>query len=454
MWITRYSPGLLVLTGWCLMAVIGHAQDASSPPWNQFRGPHGNGHSTAVNVPVDLSEESNLAWRTSLPGRGWSSPLILGDEIWLTTALETEADPEPREPPPESASGQGLSAFSVIQLQAICLDRKTGDILRAVDLFSVEDPPLIHSMNSFASPTPVADEQFVYCHFGTFGTAAVDRQSGEVVWRDTTHTIDHETGPGSSPILHDGLLIVHCDGTDEQYVCALDARDGREVWKTERSGEMSPVGMYKKAFSTPIVIRRGDHQELVSAAANWVYAYDPATGRELWRVSYGQLGFSNVARPLMHDQLLLVCSCFMKSRMLAIDVSGSQPVNDDRIQWTYQGQVPNMPSPIVVEGMVYFASDRGIVTCVDATSGEKQWQQRLAGACSASPVLADGYLFLGDHEGVLHVLQPSPEGLQVIASNPLDGRIMASPAAVDESLFVRTDQSLYHFRKPADGPDR
>ncbi len=438
-------PALLFSCAGCWTATAW--QTESELEWNQFLGPAGNGHATARNLPIELTDASNVDWQTSIPGRGWSSPLIAGNEIWLTTAIETEATGEELDQKMESADIGGMSAWSSVQLQAVCLDRQTGTIRQTVDLFTIDDPPLIHSLNSFASPTPVADQQTIYCHFGAFGTAAVDRTSGRVLWRNTENVIDHQTGPGSSPILHEQLLILHCDGCDQQYICALDTKDGRQVWRTDRSGEMSPEGMYKKAFCTPIVITRGQHQELISPAANWVYGYDPASGQELWRISYGQLGFSNVARPIVDGQTLYVCSCFMQSKLLAIDLSGDQPLDEDNVKWSYKGQVPNMSTPVIVDGLIYFTSDRGIMTCVDAASGEKLWQSRLGRGFSSSPVFADGKLYVGDQEGTMFVIQPDATELSLLATNQLDSQIMASPAAIKDSLYVRTAKSLYHFRR-------
>ena len=211
---------------------------------------------------------------------------------------------------------------------------------------------------------------------------------------------------------------------------------------------MHEVGMYKKAFCTPIVVRRGAGDELISPAANWIYAYDPETGEELWKLGYGQLGFSNVARPLIRDHMLYVCSCYMKSKLMAIDLSGDAPVSDSNVKWSYGRQVPNMPSPIEVDGYLYFTSDRGIATCLDAETGEVAWQERLDGDFSSSPLYADGKLFFGNRDGELHVLNPNPERLEVLATNHLDSAIMASPAAVDQTLLVRTEESLYCFGNP------
>lgn len=422
-------------------------QVGTTHDWNQFRGPTADGYAITGSLPDDLGNEANLAFKVAVPGRGWSSPLIMEDEIWLTTAIENELSPDEKAKRLESATIGGMAAFASVDLKAICLARETGIIRRTIDLFHVDSPPLIHSLNSFASPTPVADEEFIYCHFGAFGTAAVNRKSGEVAWRNSENVIDHETGPGSSPILYNGKLIFHCDGTDQQYICALDIKSGKQVWRTNRSGEMNPVGMYKKAFCTPLVIQRNGKAELISPAADWFYGYDPETGTERWRVSYGQQGFSNVSMPFVNDNTLFVCSCFMESRLVAVDLSGEGGLNDSCIKWSFKGQVPNMPTPILVDGLIYFTSDRGVITCLDSVHGEKRWQGRLGRGYSSSPLYADGKLYFGDHDGVLHIVRPDGTELQIVAEHELDSQIMATPAAVDDSLFIRTANSLYRFRK-------
>ncbi len=413
--------------------------------WPQFRGPRGDGHANAHDLPAQFDDQHNLTWKTSIPGRAWSSPVIVEDQIWLSTALETKSTGEELEKKMASARIGGMSAYSHVELQALCVDRETGKITQKVTLFEMADPPLIHSLNSFASPTPVTHGERVIFHFGTFGTACVDRASGKVSWRTQEYQLDHETGPGSSPIIWNDLLIFHCDGYDQQYVVALDATTGEQIWRTQRSGKLHEQGSYKKAFSTPIIIRRRGQDELVSAASNWIYGYDPASGDELWKVSYGQLGFSNVARPIADAQTIYVCSCFMQSKMLAIDVSGSEPPTDDDVKWSVRGQVPNMPSPILVDGLIYFVSDRGIVSCVDAESGDQKWRERLDGEFCASPLYADNKLYFGNRNGQLFVLVPDPDKLNLQETNQLDSAIMASPAAVGDSLYVRTRDSLYRF---------
>ena len=420
-------------------------ESLSDRDWTEFRGPNSDGHSKAINLPAEFGEGKNMKWKIELPGRGWSSPVLMDNEIWLTTAMEVKATGEELERKMTKADIQGMSAYARVELQAIRINRDTGKIEATVDLFTIDDPPLIHSLNSFASPTPTIDRNNAYFHFGTFGTAAVNRKTGKIAWKTRDYPLDHETGPGSSPILFHGLLIVHCDGCDVQYVVALDSETGKEVWKTDRSGEMHDNPMFKKSFSTPIIIRRGNTEQLVSAAANWVYGYDPLTGRELWKLSYGQLGFSNVSRPIFKDGMLFVCTCFGQSKMMAIDCSGEDPVTDDDVKWTFQKQIPNMPSPVEIDGAIYLVSDRGIVTCLDAKSGDVNWQGRLSGGFSSSPLFADGKIYFGNQEGEVFVLSANSSNMELLASNQLDSQIMASPAAVGTSLFIRTSDSLYCF---------
>ncbi len=420
------------------------AQDVDKA-WTEFRGPTGNGHALATNLPVDFGDERNLAWKTVLPGRGWSSPVMVDDQIWLTTAIEVQATGDEQAEKMQDADIQGMSAFSRVELKALRLRADTGQLEATIDLFTVTDPPLIHSLNSFASPTAVVDEERVYFHFGTFGTAAVNRKTDAVVWKTSDYPLEHQTGPGSSPILHQGLLILHCDGCDLQYIVALDAETGEQVWRTERSGKLHEDPMYKKAFCTPIVVPRGDQLQLISPAANWVYGYDPETGEELWQLSYGQLGFSNVARPIMVGDICYVCTCYGQSKLMAIDLSGDQPVTEANVKWAYGKQVPNMPSPIAVDGAIYFVNDRGIFTCLDAETGAVNWQSRLRGGFSSSPLYADGKIYLGNQDGEVFVVQPDKTELKILAENPLDAQIMASPAALGQSLYIRTAASLYRF---------
>ncbi len=416
-------------------------------PWLEFRGTDGSGISKATDLPEKWSKD-NFKWNTQLPGRGWSSPTIIGNQIWLTTAIEIESNAEEKEEKLKSAPISGLESFSKITLQAICVDRASGSVTHQVDLFQLNDPPLIHSLNSFASPTVVIDGSFAFCNFGTFGTACVDRTTGEIKWKNDQLKFDHETGPGSSPIIYRDLLIVHCDGIDSQSIVALNKTDGTIAWQTKRSGTMNPKGSYKKAFSTPTIVTIDKKDQLISAAADWLYSYDPNSGKELWKLSYGKLGFSNVPRPIIRDGMAFICTGYMRSTLMAIDLTkASQSKSEaleDSLVWRYERQVPTMPSPILVDNMIFMVSDRGIATCVDAKTGEQHWQQRLGGGFSASPIFADNKLYFGNQKGELFVIAAESE-YKLLAKNQMDSAVMATPAAVDNQLIIRTKDSIYRI---------
>ena len=426
----------IVFGGWLPNVACG--QD-----WLEFRGPGGTGMSDAHDLPTTITEASTK-WRTELPGRGWSSPVVSGNDIWMTTAIEQIASKEETAARLKTAPIPGLEVREEVRLQALCVDRDSGKLRHQIDLFSVNQPPLIHKLNSFASPTPVIDGDFVYCSFGAMGTAAIRRDNGKVVWRNTEVKLEHETGPGSSPIVFDDLLIVHCDGTDKQFVTALQKNDGRIAWQQTRSGEMHPQGMMKKAFATPSLLATPDGPQLISPAANWIYGYNPKTGAELWKVYYGELGFSNAPRPLIGNGMIYICTGFNRSTLLALNCEGKSKLSEADIAWRYKKQVPAMPTPILVDKLLFMVSDAGVATCLDALTGEEHWQERLGGEFSSSPILADGRLYFGNRSGKIFVIAPTAE-YELLGNGQLDSAIMATPLALDNHLIIRTRDSLYRL---------
>ncbi len=428
-----------------VLAVVG-SSPGFGQDWTEFRGPGGTGISTATNLPATWSEEKNVVWKTDVPGRGWSSPVVEGDQIWLTSAVETELSPAERKEKMKSAKIQGLAPVESFELLALCFDANTGEIEKSLKLSETSDPPLIHSLNSFSSPTPVLDDDCVYCCFGTFGTWCIDRKSQKVKWSNRELELDHETGPGSSPILWNDLLIFNCDGIDEQFVVAMDKRTGKVVWKTPRTGDLNSQDSLRKAFSTPIVVSIGGADQLVSAGADWLYGYQPETGKELWKMSYGKLGFSNVPRPVYQDGMLYLCTGFARSSLFAIRLDEASGPDLEDVVWRYESQVPTMPTPILADGRLLMVSDRGIATCLDAKTGEKQWQERLGGGFASSPILADGKVYVGNRDGEVFVMRPQST-FELVATNQMDSDIMATPAAVGEQILIRTRKSLYRIQK-------
>jgi len=422
----------------------------AAPQWPQFRGPDGQGHADARDLPTTWSETENVAWRTPIAGRGWSSPVCEGNQIWMTTAVDKPASKEDAQKRlADNTGSQPLTVSDAVVLRAVCVDRTTGKLLHDVELLEVVEPQPVHALNSYASPTPVIEDGRLYCHFGDYGTACVDTASGKVLWTNRQLRLKHENGPGSSPVLWKDLVIFHCDGSDVQYVAALDKRTGKVRWKTDRSGKMNSNPQLKKAYGTPIVVKLNGADVLVSPAADWLYGYDPASGRELWKMSYGVLGFSIVPRPVVGHGMVYLCTSFMKSELLAVRLNprDSQSAAPE-IAWRVKRQVPQKPSPLLVGDELYMVNDQGVLTCLDARSGDVIWNQRLGGSFSASPLYADGKIYLSDHEGITYVVQPGREFKQ-LAKNQLEGRLMASPIALDNALFLRTDKALYRIEESA-----
>lgn len=389
--------------------------------WRQFRGPDGQGHTDARGLPTEWSETENIAWKTAIDGRGWSSPVIDGTRIWLTTALD---------------GGHSL--------RAVCVDRNKGSIIHDVNVFDVDAPAKVNAKNSYASPTPVMEGNRLWVHYGTYGTACLDSGTGKVLWTNRELKLDHQEGPGSSPILYKNLLIVHCDGIDVQYIVALDKQSGRPVWKTERSAPDHPEPDQRKAYSTPLVIDVAGRKELISVGAQRVYAYDPDTGSEIWHAQFD--GFSNVPRPLYADGLVIIATGYMKPQLLALRPDGHGNVTDTHVAWRSTGQVPANPSPIIVGKELFMVSDAGVLSCLDVATGKERFKSRIGGNFSASPIAAAGHVYFFSEDGETIVIEAAAK-LKEITRNKLNGRIMASPAVAGRAIYLRTDTHLYRIEQ-------
>jgi outer membrane protein assembly factor BamB len=403
--VTRPIVASLVLT---LVAVTARAED-----WPQFRGPTGQGVSTERGLPLEWSETRNIIWKSPVPGLGWSSPAIAGGRIWLTTA---------------TSDGGG-------SLRALAFDVETGRQLVNVEVFRAGRTGEVNPKNSRASPTPVVDGDRVYVHFGADGTAALST-SGEIVWKATFPYVTQH-GNGGSPVLYKDLLIFSCDGYDTAFVVALDKRTGKVRWQTPRRKPIS------QAYSTPIVIRVGDRDQVVSLGAFRVAAYDPDTGREIWAVTYGD-GFSNVPTPVFDDGLVYISTGFQEPWMVAVRTDGKGDVTKSHVAWVERRGAPLTPSPVVVGDELYIVNDTGILTCLDRKTGKIGWQQRLGGNFSASPIVADGRIYFLSEEGVGTVVAPGKE-FRKLATNSLNETTLASMAVSGGSIFIRSDRHLYRI---------
>ncbi len=412
--------------------------------WPQWRGSRGGGQAEGKGYPLTWSETENVAWKTAIPGRGWSSPVVHKGQVWLTTAMEVPCTPEQeKERLKANTSDQQLTLLAEVRLHAVGLDAVTGKVLHDVELLHEKDPQWVHRQNTYASPTPVIEDGRLYAHFGTFGTACVDTTTGKVLWTNTTVRLMHENGPGSSPILWRDKLIFHADGSDTQRVVALDKATGKVAWQTNRSGKMPDNGQYKKSYATPLVIERDGHPVLVSNGADWLYGYDPETGRELWKRAYGTQGFSLSALPIEGNGLIYYSTGFMKPVLHAVRCSHS---GEPEVAWTCPRSVPTIPSPVLAGGDLFFVADSNICSSLNATTGVENYRERLGGDFNASPVFADGRIYVSNREGTTFVLAAGP-AFKKLAENKLPGQQWASIAAVDGVFFLRTDTALYRLQQ-------
>jgi outer membrane protein assembly factor BamB len=322
-----------------------------------------------------------------------------------------------------------------VSLRALAFDVETGREVVNVEVFRLQNLRDLNPKNSWASPTPIVDGDRVYVHFGADGTAALTT-SGEVVWT-ARFPYQSQHGAGGSPILYGDLLIFSCDGSDQAFVVALDKRTGKVRWKTPRRYPAD------QAYSTPLVIQVGGRDQIVSVGAYRTAAYDPQSGREIWRVGYDD-GFSNVPRPVFGHGLVYIATGFQEPTMIAVRPDGSGDVTRTHVAWTVRRGAPHTPSPLLVDDHLYVVSDLGIASCLDARTGAVVWQQRLGGNYSASPVLADGRIYFLAEEGVATVIAPGRE-FRKLATNTLDGAMLASMAVSGGSMFIRSDTHLYRI---------
>ena len=409
---------LCVLLGaFCLLA-SGYAAD----DWPQFRGPGGQGHSDAKGVPLTWSETENVKWKTPIPGEGWSSPVISGGRIWMTTALD---------------NGKSRHAIGV--------DLETGKTLHDVEVFQVEAPQKKNALNSHASPSPVIEGNRLYVHFGSDGTACLDTlDHAKVLWQKRSFKLDHMEGAGGSPMLYKDKLIFCCDGTDVQYLVALKKGTGEVAWKTDRSHKITNPPPMRKAFCTPLVIQLDGQDQLIAPGAEYLYAYEPDTGKELWFVHYP--GFSNVPRPVHGCGLLFVGTGFMRPEIWAVKPGGQGDMTATNVVWKMKTQAPLVPTPVLVGERLYVVSDSGALTCLEAKTGKEVWRQNLGGEVSASPLCVDGRIYLFDRNGPCTVIEAG-DTFKVLAKNTLESGCMASAAVAGKALIVRTKKALYRIER-------
>lgn len=414
------SPRTFLAASLCVLLGSSVAY-AAETEWPQFRGPTGQGHSAATNLPITWNATTNVAWKAALPGNGWSSPVLSKGKLYLTSAVTAPAGSE-------------------MTLRALCVDAADGRVLWDTEVFR-PDPAstaVMHRKNSPASGTPVLSGDRLYVHFGHMGTAALDL-AGQVIWRQTELKYPPVHGNGGSPALVGDVLIFSCDGKQDPFVVGLDAATGAVRWKTPRN---SPAKR-SFSFSTPLPIEVNGATQIIVPGSGLVGAYDPSTGAELWRARYGE-GYSVVPRPVFAHGLLFVSSSFDKPVVYAVrpGEGAAGDVTETNIAWSNRKGGPCTPSLLVVGDEVYFVSDSGIATCADARTGQVHWTERLGGNFSASPIAAEGRVYFQNEEGIGYVLKAG-KTYELLAKNELGERTLASPAVADGALFLRSEGHLW-----------
>lgn len=389
--------------------------------WPQYRGPEGRGTAPG-SPPVEWNQEQNIAWKTDIPGCGWSSPVTDSHLVWLTTALD-----------------DGHS------LRAIAVDASNGAIRWNTEVFAPQSPDPVNSLNSHATPTPALAGNRVFVSFGNMGNACLDALTGKIIWRNTELKLDHKEGAASSPIVWGNEVFLECDGTDHQFIAALDRETGRLAWKTERSADLPSIRFdLRKAYCTPVVTTCGNRHLLLSVGSRRFYAYDPHSGRELWYVNHP--GYNNAQPAQVMGDLVFWGTGWNRGEIYAVhlDPQATGDISNSHLAWKTNRDIPRMPCPLLLADRLFMVSDDGVATTLDFTDGKQLWRQKILGKCYASPVLADGRIYVFDSTGKCAVLSASPPH-SILAENQIPDGCMASPAIMGDSLLVRTRTSLYRI---------
>ena len=397
--------------------------------WTHFRGSGLNGHALVKNAPINWDESSNIDWKVPVKGLGWSSPVVYEDQIWLTSAAR---------------DGKEFYTF--------CFDFETGKLLDEKTIFTSEDPQRIHSTNSYATPTPCIEKGYVYVHFGSFGTACINTRTYEVVWKRDDLPCEHMQGPASSPVIYKDMLILHLEGTKDPYVVSLNKRTGELIWKSVRPPEIyDPIQpVYRKSYQTPIIIEVNGRDLMISNSAFMCFAHDVYTGEVVWTVEYGY--DSTVSMPLYHNGIVYVNSgwIFLENkpsftRQYAIDPSGEGDVTDTHVKWIYEDEVPQIPTPVIVDNRMYMVHDRGMVTCLDIQTGKPVWKEKLSGNFNSSPVYAGGNIYFINVKGECTIIKPGDK-FQIVAENSIGETVKTLPVFVRDRMILRTEKNLFLIR--------
>ena len=383
--------------------------------WPQFRGPTGQGHIDAAELPLNWSGTKGVTWERKIAGKAWSSPICVNDQIFLTNAVLYQGN---------------------LTLELISVDFITGEINWKKKLFNYSKQPRIHRKNSYASPTPFYENGFVFVHFGNLGTACVSF-NGELVWKKKLDYLPVH-GSGASPVIIQDLLLLSMDGAENPCLVALNKKNGEIKWKAMRDSNA------KKNFSfcTPLVIEVNGATQIISPASDYVFAYD-LNGTQLWKFNYPN-GYSVVPRPVFEQGIIYISSGYNSPVLYAISSGGRGDITQKNLVWKTRKAVPHNSSAVVVDGLLFMAADNGVVSCLNAKTGQLYWIERVAGSCSPSLIHANGQIFLCDEEGKTFIFE-AKKSYRLLAQNNLEERMLASPIIFKNSLLLRTENTLWRI---------
>jgi outer membrane protein assembly factor BamB len=406
------------------VSVLIVASQALLADWPQMRGPTGQGHATTAKLPTLWTPRDGITWLTPIPGKGWSTPIVVNGHIYVTTAVP---------------QGEGAKADQSLEIFKLKAD--TGAILasKQVILQVGEKAPAIHAKNSHASPTPIYEDGKLYVHFGHSGTACVNAETLESLWtnRDLAYKPVH--GNGGSPLLYQDTLYISIDGIDRRSLVALDKKTGTLLWETKRS---RPAKL-PFSFGTPILVEIDKTPMVVTTSSDGLYGYDPKTGKELWFVEYS--GYSVVPVPLFAHGMIYVCTGYNTPSILAVKIEKGAEKFTGKVAWRHRVDVPHNPSPVIVGDELYMVSDGGIATCLDAKTGKQHWRERIPGAYSASILHGAGHLYFLNEQGLCTVVKTGTT-YSFVSSNGLDSRSLASIGVDGETLLIRTEKALHKVK--------
>lgn len=422
-----------------LLSLSYYAQGSNEEKyWNQFRGQNGDGKAIGTELPIEFSETENVRWKIPIHDQGYSSPVVWGNQIWVTTARE-----------------DGKELF------AICVDLMSGDIIHDIKVFDVAEPQIEHpGLNSHASPTPIVENGRIYVHYGTYGTACLDTQTGDIIWERRNLNCDHRVRPASSPIINENRLFLTFDGVDVQFIAALDKNNGDTLWLKHRKVDSNFEDVLKtkgikdtektkkekpndnrKSYATPTIITYQGKKQLISPAAEVTISYDPVTGDELWRVRHEGWGWNVACRPIFaHNRVYFTTG--IEKVLLAVDPSGTGDVTDTHIVWKVRKGAPEIPSPLIIDDLIFMVNEGGIVLCIEAENGNLVWRNRINGKYWASPIYAGGNIYFFSTDGRVSIISADRE-FKLLARNEFSDGFIASGAVAGNTLILRSETHLY-----------